>query len=284
MTVSVRQNRTPWARGDTAPLRVFLRTESASAGVLVVAVLGEVRSRAWTWVFSSMQSTTAFSGGFRYSPTTSRTLASSSGSVENLNVSCRHGCRFHSRQIRRRRRTRSPTVRPAAARPVGHAQRRRRRLQGGHHDRGVVDDRRPPGPVQILQRPDTAGGVTVPPFQHSRAGHPDQPADRHVRHSLRGQQHDPGPLRHPGLHGRGPDQGCQFRFVTRTQYQRGSDRHAPFSQTPTVKSLPTRDTRAPWPSRRTCTYQGSSRHTQRGFAMHVSVTGVHMLGGEDMTL
>ena len=47
-----------------------------------------------------MQSTTAFSGGSRYSPTTSRTLASSCGSVENLNVSTRHGCRPQLRQIR----------------------------------------------------------------------------------------------------------------------------------------------------------------------------------------
>jgi hypothetical protein len=38
-----------------------------------------------------MESTTALSGGFRYSPTTSRILASSCGSVENLNVSRRHG-------------------------------------------------------------------------------------------------------------------------------------------------------------------------------------------------
>ena len=47
-----------------------------------------------------MQSTTAFSGGFRYRPTTSRIFASSSGSVENLNVSVRHGCSPHLRQIR----------------------------------------------------------------------------------------------------------------------------------------------------------------------------------------
>ena len=47
-----------------------------------------------------MLTTTAFCGGFRYSPTTSRILASSSGSVENLNVSTRQGCTFHLRQIR----------------------------------------------------------------------------------------------------------------------------------------------------------------------------------------
>jgi hypothetical protein len=36
-------------------------------------------------------STVAFSGGFRYSPITSVILATSSGSVENLNVSACHG-------------------------------------------------------------------------------------------------------------------------------------------------------------------------------------------------
>ena len=54
--------------------------------------IGAVRSSARTWLFSSRHRTTAFSGGSRYSPTTSRTLASNSGSVENLNVSRRHGC------------------------------------------------------------------------------------------------------------------------------------------------------------------------------------------------
>jgi hypothetical protein len=41
--------------------------------------------------FSSTHRTTAFSGLFRYSPITSVTLATSSGSVENLNVSAFHG-------------------------------------------------------------------------------------------------------------------------------------------------------------------------------------------------
>ena len=59
--------------------------------------------RGWTFVFSSTQ-TTAFSGGFRVKPTTSRTLTSSFGSVENLNVSRRQRCRFQSRQMRARTR------------------------------------------------------------------------------------------------------------------------------------------------------------------------------------
>jgi hypothetical protein len=36
---------------------------------------GAVRSKAWIWDFSSTQSTTAASGGFRYTPTMSRTLS-----------------------------------------------------------------------------------------------------------------------------------------------------------------------------------------------------------------
>ena len=47
-----------------------------------------------------MQTTTALSGGFKYNPTTSRILASNSGSVENLNVCTRQGCSPHLRQIR----------------------------------------------------------------------------------------------------------------------------------------------------------------------------------------
>lgn len=42
----------------------------------------------------------AFSGGSRYKPTTSVTLATSSGSVENLNVPDLHGATPYSRQAR----------------------------------------------------------------------------------------------------------------------------------------------------------------------------------------
>ena len=74
-----------------------------------------------------MQSTTAFSGGFRYSPTTSRIFASSSGSVENLNVSRRHGCSFHLRQIRATEANEIPSSRgQQPGRPVRHPQTGRR--------------------------------------------------------------------------------------------------------------------------------------------------------------
>jgi hypothetical protein len=47
------------------------------------------RFNAWIWDFLSMLSTIAFSGGCRYSPTTSVTLATNSQSVENLNLKVR---------------------------------------------------------------------------------------------------------------------------------------------------------------------------------------------------
>jgi hypothetical protein len=59
-----------------------------------------VRFSAWIWLFSSTHSTIALVGGFKYSPMTSRAFASSSGSVENLNVSRRHGCTRYLRQAR----------------------------------------------------------------------------------------------------------------------------------------------------------------------------------------
>jgi len=53
--------------------------------------IGAVRFNAWIWNFESIEGPAALSGGFRYRPTTSRTLAFTSGSVENLNVSRRRG-------------------------------------------------------------------------------------------------------------------------------------------------------------------------------------------------
>src|SRR6516225_8802986 len=61
---------------------------------------GWVRSSACTWDFSSMHSTTADSGGFRYRPTTSVSLSSNAGSVEILKVSTRWGLSPRAFQIR----------------------------------------------------------------------------------------------------------------------------------------------------------------------------------------
>src|SRR6185369_1766194 len=61
---------------------------------------GAVRSRAWIWDFSSTARTSACSGGFRYRPTTSRTLAMNSGSVLSFHVSTTCGLSPNARQIR----------------------------------------------------------------------------------------------------------------------------------------------------------------------------------------
>ena len=61
-----------------------------------------------------MLTTTAFCGGSKYRPTTSRILAFSSGSVENVHVSTRHGCTFHSRQIRATVATETPSSGPSS--------------------------------------------------------------------------------------------------------------------------------------------------------------------------
>ena len=57
-------------------------------------------SEACTEVFSSMHSTTAFSGGFKYKPTTSISFSSNRGSPESLNVLTRCGFRPRPDQIR----------------------------------------------------------------------------------------------------------------------------------------------------------------------------------------
>jgi hypothetical protein len=59
-----------------------------------------VRSSACIWVFSSLQTTMAFSHGVHVEPTTSRISASHSGSVENVNVSLFHGFKPQRRQMR----------------------------------------------------------------------------------------------------------------------------------------------------------------------------------------
>jgi len=56
-----------------------------------------VRFSAWIWVFSWMDTATAFSGGFRYNPTMSRTLASSSARAAGYSpAGGRHGSVGHA--------------------------------------------------------------------------------------------------------------------------------------------------------------------------------------------
>jgi hypothetical protein len=74
-------------------------------GVPLGAARADVQARLGTLQrldlrFSSTQTTIARSGGYRYNPTTSRTLASRSGSVESLNVLVCQGFRSCSAQTR----------------------------------------------------------------------------------------------------------------------------------------------------------------------------------------
>jgi hypothetical protein len=55
--------------------------------------IGWLRSSAWTWLFSSTHKTRAWSGGSRYSPTTSRSFSMNQGSVDSLKLRVRWGCR-----------------------------------------------------------------------------------------------------------------------------------------------------------------------------------------------
>ncbi len=94
-----------------------------------------------------------------YSPTTSRTLASSSGSVENVNVSTRHGCRSHVRQI-------VATV----ALPIPSSPELARAL----HASGLVAVSAPPGGGRTLLKAGSTVGTV-------RIGHGDDSVDVHVR-------------------------------------------------------------------------------------------------------
>jgi len=105
---------------------------------------GAVRSKAWVWDFSSKQTTTALSGGFSYRLTTSRTLASNCGSVENLK-------RLHPVRLQvpvppdpgdlgeADRRARLGQVgRQQPRRPVRHPELVRWRVERRHHHRRLI--------------------------------------------------------------------------------------------------------------------------------------------------
>src|SRR5918993_1405585 len=61
---------------------------------------GWVRSSAWIWLFSSIDSTTAWAGGSTYRPTTSLNFSANCGSLESLNVFIRCGVRPLACQMR----------------------------------------------------------------------------------------------------------------------------------------------------------------------------------------
>ena len=148
------------------------------------------------------------------------------GSVENLNVSSRCGWMPHLRQIRAtdaneipssaaRNRADQCVIPSRARRPAVISQRR-------DHDLDLIDSCGRPRPRLILQRPDPARRIPVPPADHRRPRHPHRPGDLRVRHPVRGQQHHPRPLRQARRHARQPRQITQPLPVTLTQHQRRS--------------------------------------------------------------
>ena len=111
------------------------------------------------------------------------TLATSSGSVENLNVSARHGVTpnaFHALVMV----TWSSFSRAASSRrrPVRHPEPGRWRGQRLGDDRALVDRRRPARPVLSTSPRQTLVEVASTPQVHRRPGHPDPLGDLSVLH------------------------------------------------------------------------------------------------------
>jgi hypothetical protein len=166
---------------------------------------GWVRSSAWICDFSSTHSRIACAGGFRESPTTSRTLTSSSGSVENLNVWICQGlrsCSAHARatvlwlipsSVARSRLDQWVTPGPGAV------------AEGGGQDLSAPVAAHglgaaPAGPVgqacgESLTR------IAFAPGDHGGSGDLQPLGDLAVGHALGGQQQELGP----------PDQGGRAR-------------------------------------------------------------------------
>jgi Domain of unknown function (DUF4160) len=161
--------------------------------------------------FSSTHTTTAFSGGCRYRPTTSVIFASRCGSVENLNPSVRCGCRqnrrhrraieswltdiFLFRRSQSARRRLDQCVTPIAGSEPGGGVTVADRISAiaaGQHGLRAAGARRVPQPGQAVL------GVRPPPFDHRRLGAADPLRDLRAGQTPGGQQHDPRPLRHPG--------------------------------------------------------------------------------------
>jgi hypothetical protein len=114
------------------------------------------------------------------------TLVTSSGSVENLNVSARQG--LHPVLPPRPRHRGVPEFELASQQParrVRHTQVRTRRFERRRHDRPVIDRPRPTRMRLISQAFQTALLMTGPPRDHGLAGHPHPPRDFGVRHALR---------------------------------------------------------------------------------------------------
>src|SRR5829696_6132461 len=141
----------------------------------IIGRTGWDRSSAWTCDFSSTHSTSARSGGSRYSPMTSRTLSMNWGSLDSLKVSVSCGLSRNAFQIRPTVDLLSPDRLAIDARDqwvasVGGL------LQGGDHHRLDLLVADSPGcarPWLIDQPLQSAGHKPRPPLTHRRQRHPE---------------------------------------------------------------------------------------------------------------
>src|SRR6202167_5282858 len=172
----------------------------------IIGSTGCERSRAWIPDFSSTHSTTAFSGGLWYRPTTSTTFSTNSGSVDSLNPSMRWGFRSNLRQIRPTVDSDTPLRRAIEARDQCVA-------SAGSSSRVAVTtsstlssrmDRGRPGPLRARQPVQPPPDEPAPPAGHVVPGGPQLrgdglvlPALRAGQHDLRPQRQDLGGLRSP---------------------------------------------------------------------------------------
>jgi len=124
------------------------------------------------------------------------------------------------------------------ARPMGDAQLLRRRLQRLRHDRSVVQRPRPPRPGNITQTSDPSALISTPPVQDGGDRRVGQLRDPNVRHTVRGQQHDPRPLRRRCPNLARPRPPLELLTITRTKNQSRSRtiRHTPMISDPKPSS------------------------------------------------
>src|SRR4051794_30430592 len=127
---------------------------------------------------------------------TSRTLPSSSGSVENLNVSRRQGCTPYARHARATVAFPSPSCLPSSredqcvtAKDFG----------GGSNVAAMIAASSMVLGRQLLVKADQpAREKPIAPFDHRRARDPDQPRRGRRARTVGDREHDPRPFAMPG--------------------------------------------------------------------------------------
>ena len=213
-------------------------------GVVMGALLGRsgqtrrtgwVRSKAWIWDFSSTQRTTARSGGCRYRPTTSWTLAANCGSVENLKISARQGCTRFAPHSGDRVTAHAELAGQQPGRPVHDAQPGRWRVEGDLEDFGAAEPPhglRPAWPIPVGQPVQAATHRPAPTGDDRRPRTPDPLGDLGIGDAVSGQQQDPGWSPRHGGQLTGPSPSAQLGQVVRSDGKLDRGRHRACSHIP----------------------------------------------------